>query len=119
VHVLFDETNSLIKNDTQDEEFELGLVRKGLLLIHEKGKSPMNRSGLGAVSSEGGQGLNHSGGSAAEPSLEQNQSNFPRTGYRTGPETGSRTGSETGSKIGLETGFRTDPKPVSPHTQKD
>jgi len=52
--------------------------------MHEKGKSPMNGSGPGAVSSEGGQGLNQSGGSAVEPSLEQNQTNFSRTGYRTG-----------------------------------
>jgi len=36
VHVLFDETNSLIENDAQDEEFELRLARKDLLLIHEK-----------------------------------------------------------------------------------
>jgi len=96
VHVLFDETNSLIENDAQDEEFELGLVRKDLLLIHEEGKSPMNGSGPGAVSSEGGQGLNQSGGSTAEPNLEQNQSNFPKTcsgtGYRIGPEIGPRIG---------------------------
>ena len=97
MHALFDETNSLIENDAQDEEFELGLARKDLLLIHEKGKSPMNGSGPGAVSSEGGRGLNQSGESTAEPSLEQNQSNCPRTGsktgYKTGPETSSRTGS--------------------------
>ena len=62
VHVLIDETNSLIENDAQDEEFELGRVRKDLLLIHEKGKSPMNGSGPGAVSSKDGQGLNQSGG---------------------------------------------------------
>jgi len=90
VHVLFDETNSLTKNDAHDEEFELGLARKDLLLIHEKGKSPMNGLGPGAVFSEGGQGLNQSGGSTAEPSLEQNQSDFPKTGsetgYRIGPE---------------------------------
>ena len=42
VLVLFDETNSLIENDAQDEEFVLGLARKDLLLIHEKGKSPMD-----------------------------------------------------------------------------
>jgi len=70
VHVLFDETNFLIDNDAQDKEFELGLARKDLLLIHEKGKSPINELGLGAVSLEGGQGLNQSGGSAVEPSLE-------------------------------------------------
>ena len=58
MHVLFDETNSLIENDAQDEEFKLGLARKYLLLIHEKGESPMNGSGPGVVSSEGGQGLN-------------------------------------------------------------
>ena len=32
MHVLFDETNSLIEHDTQDEEFELGLMRKYLSL---------------------------------------------------------------------------------------
>jgi len=84
--VLFDETNSLIENDTQDEEFELGLIRKDLLLIHEKGKCPTNGSGPGAVYLKGGQGLNQSGGSTAEPSLEQNRSNLPRTGSETGPE---------------------------------
>ena len=43
VHILFDETNSLIEHDTQDEEFELGLVRKDLSLtqnsIVDKGKA--------------------------------------------------------------------------------
>jgi len=28
VHVLFNESNSLVEHDVQDEEFELGLVRK-------------------------------------------------------------------------------------------
>jgi len=32
MHVLFDETNSLVENDAQDEEYKLGLVRKDLLL---------------------------------------------------------------------------------------
>ena len=80
----FGETNSLIENDAQDERYELGLARKDLLLTHEKSKSPMNGSGIGAISSEGGQGLNQSGESTAEPSLEQNQTNFPRTGSGTG-----------------------------------
>jgi len=100
VHVLFDETNSLIENDAQDEAYELGFARKDLLHTHKKGRSPMNGSRPGVVSSEGGQGLNQSGGSTAEPSLEQNQSNFPGaglgTGYRIGPETGLETGSRTG-----------------------
>jgi len=47
---------------------------------------------------EGGQRLDHSGRSIAEPSLEQNGFNSPRTGL----ETGSRTGLETGSKTGPE-----------------
>jgi len=34
VHVLFDKTNSLIEHDTQDEEFDLGLVRKDFSLTH-------------------------------------------------------------------------------------
>jgi len=118
VHVLFNETNSLNENDAQDEDFELGLARIDLLLKYEKDKSPMNRSGPGVISSEGGQGLNQSGGSTVEPSLEQNQSNIPRTdsgtGYKTGPETGSRTGSEIGSTTGLEIGFRVGFEPVSP-----
>jgi len=77
--------------------------------------------------------LNQLGGSTAEPSLEQNQSNFPKTssgtGYKTGPETGSRTGERVAepsleqnqpnspradlrirSRAGLETGF----EPISP-----
>ena len=46
MYVLFDETNSLIENDAQDEEFELGLARKDLLLINEKGKSLRMDQGL-------------------------------------------------------------------------
>ena len=37
MHVLFDETNSLIENDAQEEDYELGLARKDLLLTDEKG----------------------------------------------------------------------------------
>jgi len=32
VHMLFDESNSLVKNDAQDEDFELGLAKKDLFL---------------------------------------------------------------------------------------
>jgi len=43
---LFDETNSLIEHDTQDEEFELGLVRKYLSLTQssmgDNDKAPEN-----------------------------------------------------------------------------
>ena len=43
MRVLFDETNSLIEHDAQDDEYELGLMRKDLLLTQnsmlDKGKS--------------------------------------------------------------------------------
>ena len=90
VHMLFDKTNSLNKNDAQDKEFELDLARKDLLLMHEKGKCSEEGIGPAAGSSKGGQGLNQSGEITAEPCLVQNQSNFPRTGS----ETVSRTASE-------------------------
>ena len=38
VHVLFDESNFLIENDAQYEDFELGLAKKDFSLIHEGGK---------------------------------------------------------------------------------
>jgi len=57
VHVLFVETNSLVKNDAQDEEFELGLAIKDMLLMHEKGECLEDGSGLGANLLEGGKGL--------------------------------------------------------------
>ena len=40
VHVFFDESNSLIENDAQDEDFELGLTKKDCLPNHEEGKNP-------------------------------------------------------------------------------
>ena len=76
-------------------------LRKDLLLIHEKVKSPMNGSGSGAVSSKGGQGLNQSGGSTAESSLEQNQTNFSRTGSGTGYRTGQKKAPEQASEQAL------------------
>ena len=82
MHVLFDETNSLVENDAQDEEFKLDLVRKHLLLIHENVKCPENGSGPGVGLLEGGQGLNQTGGSIAEPSLKQHRPNSPRTGSK-------------------------------------
>jgi len=47
VHVLFDETNSLVEIDAQDDDFELGLAKKNLLLTLEEGKYPEEGSGLG------------------------------------------------------------------------
>jgi len=49
--VLF-ETNSLNKKDAQDEDFKLGLARKDLVLMHEKGKCSEEGSGPAAISKE-------------------------------------------------------------------
>ena len=73
------------------------LIKKNLLLTQEEGKYLEDGSGPEAVSLEDGQGLNQTGGSITEPSLEINQSNTPETGSRTGLETGFRSGSKTGS----------------------
>jgi len=91
VHVLVDKTNSLNENDAQDEDFELDLTKKDVLLIHEKGKSPENELGPRVIPLKDGQGLNQSGGSTVEPNLEQNQSNFPRTVSGTGFKIGAET----------------------------
>ena len=52
VHVLFDESNSLNKKDAQDEDFKLGLTRKDLVLMHEKGKCSEKGLRPAAVSKE-------------------------------------------------------------------
>jgi len=63
---MFDETNSFVKNDAHDEEYELGLIRKHLWLtrnfMHDKGKSPEGEPGPGADTLEGGQNLDQLGG---------------------------------------------------------
>jgi len=40
VHVLFDESNSLIENGVQDEDLKLSLAKKDCLPNHEEGKNP-------------------------------------------------------------------------------
>jgi len=57
VHVLFDESNSLIENDASDEEFELGLARKDVLPTHEESKNSQEGSGIGPVSKTERQGF--------------------------------------------------------------
>jgi len=93
--VLFDETDSLFEIDAHDDDFELGLAKKNLLLTHKEGKYPADGSGPRAVSFEGGQGLNQIGESTVEPSLEQKQPTTPKTGSGTGSQTGPGTGSKT------------------------
>jgi len=98
VHVLFNETNSLVEIDAQDDDFELGLIKKDLLLPHEEGKDFENGSGLEAVSKKGGHGQNQTGRITDKPYSEQNKPS--------NSETGTRLVSETDSRIVLE--------PVSP-----
>ena len=45
MHVLFDESNSLVQNNAQDEDFELGLAKKDLLSTHEESKNPKSDQG--------------------------------------------------------------------------
>ena len=59
-----------------------------------KGKSPEGEPNPGADLLEGGQGLNQTGGSIAEPSLEQNWLNSPQTGSGKCSRIGLKTGPE-------------------------
>ena len=69
VHVLFDESNSLSENDVQDEDFELGLIKKDCLLNQDKGKNPQEGSGTGLDSKAERQVSEQTGGKSAEPCL--------------------------------------------------
>jgi len=51
LHVLIDETNSLIENNAQDKEIEPDLTRKDLVLMHE-GKCSKEGSGPEPFSKE-------------------------------------------------------------------
>jgi len=108
VHVLFDESNSLIENDAQDEDFELGLAKKDLLPTHEENKNSQEGSGTGPVSKEGEQGDKQARGTATKPCL-QNKENKSQTGARTDLQTGVGTSSEIGA--------RTAPEYCSPENQ--
>jgi len=77
VHVLFDKTNSLIKHDAQDEEFELGLIRKDFSLTQssmvDNGKALEGEPSPESSNVEGEQGAHQLGGSNVRPDLVQNQ----------------------------------------------
>jgi len=78
VHVLFDETNSLIEHDTQDKAFELGLMRKDFSLIQsfmgDNGKAPESELNSESDHVEGERGAHQSRGSNVGPNLGQNRS---------------------------------------------
>ena len=106
VHVLFDETNSLLEKDIQDEEYELGLTRKEQNVVVHEGKTGRND----------GMENDQTGGSNSQPNLEQSQAtepNSPRTDLRTGLETvpGACSGTVPGASSG------TVPDPASPSIQ--
>jgi len=56
VYVLFDESNSLIENCAQNEDFKLGLAKKDCLPTHEESKNFQEGSGTGPVSKAERQG---------------------------------------------------------------
>jgi len=96
VHVLFDESSSLVENDAQDEDVELGLAKKSLLLTHEKGKCSEGGSGPEPSSKEEGYGNKQVRGTVVEPCLKQNLKSNPETGSRSTVQTGTSTNSGTG-----------------------
>ena len=62
---MFDETDFVVEHDTQEEEFELGLMRKDLSFAQsstvDKDKAPEGEPSPGTDNLEGGQGANQSG----------------------------------------------------------
>jgi len=58
-HILFDESNSFVEHDVQDEEFELGLIRKDASFpqnsMVENVKSPEGETRVGSENLKGGQ----------------------------------------------------------------
>jgi len=97
VHVLFDESNPLSENDVQDEDFELGLTKKDCLSNHKQGKNPKEGSGTGPDSNTDQLASGQTGGTSAEPCLQQRSTENPELDARLRTETGPVTVSEPGS----------------------
>jgi len=89
VNVLFDKSNSLIEDDAQDDDFELGLARKEFLPTQEESKNSQEGSGTGPDSKIEGQGSEQIGGTTAESCSEQNNTNSLETRVETVSEPGS------------------------------
>ena len=70
VHVLFDESNSLVENDAQDEDFELGLAKKDFLPTHEESKNSHEGSSTGPISKIEKQGSEQTRGTSTESYLD-------------------------------------------------
>ena len=86
MHVLFDESNSLIE-DAQDDDFELGLARKVFLPTQEESKNFQEGSGTGPDSNADQQASDQTGRTSAEPCLQQRTTENPESGARIGTET--------------------------------
>ena len=67
------------------------------LTNHEQGKNPQEGSGTGPDSSTDQQASEQTGGTPAEPFLQQRTTGRPESGARIGTETGPVTVSELGS----------------------
>ena len=70
MHVLLNESNSIIENGAQDEDFVLGLAKKDFSSTHKETKNSQEGSGAGPVSKEEGQGSEQTGGTPIEPCFE-------------------------------------------------
>ena len=95
-HLAMKNQVSLLIQVRQDEDVELGLAKKYLLLTHEEGKNPQEGSGPEPGSKEEGHGDKQEGGTVVELCLKQNLNSNPETGSRTTMQTGTRTNSGTG-----------------------
>ena len=102
MHVLFDESNSLVENDAHDEDLELGLAKKDLLLTHEVGNNPQVGSRTEHVSKEEGKGFKQTGGTTTKLYLEQDKDNISETGAKIALQIGARTSLETGARTAPE-----------------
>ena len=95
MHVLFDETSSLIENDVQDEDFDLGLTRKdNCMMLENKPLTEVNGK-------ESGKEVDQSGRSLADPDMDRNQPTQSQT-----------------SLTDLGTDFRPDSTPVPAKSQE-
>ena len=81
----------------QDEDFELGLTKKDCLPNQENGKDPQEGSCTGPDSNADQQVSEQTGGTPAEPCLQQRTTENPESGARTRTKTYPVTVSELGS----------------------
>jgi len=84
-----------LEHDIQEEDFELGLIKKDFLPNQEQGNNSQEGLVTGPDSSTGQEASEQTG--SAEPCLQQRTTENPESGARTGTEIGPITVSEPGS----------------------